>query len=233
MHNPLTPRTVNANQQGMNMSVAESAHRGREAAGSATIRRSPIQGRSQDKVKRILAATARLAEVMPLESITMATIAEASGASFSSIYRFFPGKEAILEAVALTSLDRLQTLYEDYFAGPHPPSGAALIDGAIDIYVGFVAREPGFRALWMGGSQTPELSGRSRRVNETAIRLAKVYAVERLGFTASADLDLRLAIATEATTQILRYAFLQTEFPQARVISELKHWLKAALLIFG
>jgi AcrR family transcriptional regulator len=223
---------MTANHQRMSISVAASAHTVRATARSAVIR-SPIQERSRDKVQRILAATARLAEAMPLEAITMATIAEAAGASFSSIYRFFPCKEAILEAVALASLDRLQSLYEVYFAGPHPSGGGEIIDDAIDIYVAFAEREPGFRALWIGGSQTPELSARSRKVGEIAVRLAKAYAVERLGFGASPDLDLRLAIAVEATTQILRYAFQQTEFPRARVVGELKHWLKAGLLMFA
>jgi AcrR family transcriptional regulator len=204
-----------------------------EPAQPDIVRRRPIQGRSQDKVQRILATTAHLVDTMALDSITMATIAEAAGASFSSIYRFFPSKEAIFEAVAMASLDRLQGVYETFFAGPQPTSGAALIDEAIEIYVRFVEGEAGFRTLWISGSQTPELSGRSRRVNETAVQLVKAYAVERLGIQASPELDLRLAIATEATTQILRYAFQQSDFPRDQVIAELKLWLKAALQLFG
>jgi AcrR family transcriptional regulator len=200
---------------------------------STAVRRRPIQGRSQDKVQRILAATAHLADTMPVEAITMATIAEEAGASFSSIYRFFPSKEAILEAVAMASLDKLQGVYETFFAGLHPTSGAEIIDEAFDIYVRFMGSEPGFRTLWISGSQTPELSGRSRRVNDAAIKLAKAYAVERLGFPESQELDIKLAIATVASTQMLRYAFQQTEFPPDRVIAELKHWLKASLLVFA
>jgi hypothetical protein len=70
-------------------------------------------------------------------------------------------------------------------------------------------------------------------VHEAALALAKVYAVERLGFVASEDLEIRLAMAANATTHVLRYAFQQTEFPRDRVIAELKRWLKAALLMLG
>lgn len=197
------------------------------------VRRLPIQGRSQDKVQRILAATAELADRVPLDSITMATIADASGASFSSIYRFFPSKEAILEAVEMASLDKLQGLYETYFAAPRELAGGTSIEEAIDIYVAFVDREPGFKALWISGSQTPELSGRTRRVHDTAVQLAKAYAAERLGIPMTPELDVRLAVATEATNQILRYAFQQTQFPRDQVIDELKRWLKSVLLLFG
>jgi len=196
------------------------------------VRRYPIQGRSQDKVQRILATTAELVDSMPLESITMAAIADAAGASFSSIYRFFPSKEAILEAVALASLDRLQAVYEAYFSGPRPASGAAVIDGAIDTYIAFVEREPGFKELWLSAPETPELSGRHRRVSEVALNMAKLYALEPLGIPASPEIDLRLAIAAEATMQILRYAFQQNQYPQEQVTGELKRWLKAALLMF-
>lgn len=217
----------------MSRNIAASAESRPPAAQSAVIRRHPIQGRSQDKVQRILAATARLADEMPLETITMAAIADAAGASFSSIYRFFPSKEAILEAVALASLDKLQRLYEAYFSAPQQTTGAAVIEDAIDIYVAFVDREPGFKTLWISASQTPELSGRMRAVNQAAIGLARAYAVERLGIPASSELDLRLAIATEATAQMLRYAFQQTRFPRDKVIAEIKQWLKAILLLFS
>ncbi len=195
------------------------------------VRRNPIQGRSQDKVQRILSATAMLADTMPLESITMMQIADAAEASFSSIYRFFPSKDAILEAVAMANLDRLQKLYEIYFAAAKLEEGAKVIDDAIDIYVAFARNEPGFRALWINGSPNPAISRRSRVVMESAIQLARAYAIGRLGFPATPQLDIRLALAANATTNILRYAFQQTEFPLESVTDELKLWLKAALLM--
>jgi AcrR family transcriptional regulator len=195
------------------------------------VRRNPIQGRSQDKVQRILSATAMLADTMPLESITMMQIADAAEASFSSIYRFFPSKDAILEAVAMANLDRLQKLYEIYFAAAKLEEGAKVIDDAIDIYVAFARNEPGFRALWINGSPNPAIARRSRVVMKSAIQLGRAYAIGRLGFPATPQLDIRLALAANATTNILRYAFQQTEFPLESVTDELKLWLKAALLM--
>jgi AcrR family transcriptional regulator len=194
------------------------------------VRRNPLQGRSQTKVERILAATAILAHTLPLESITMAQIGEAAGASFSSIYRFFPSKEAIFEAVAVASLTRLQARYEVYFSGPIHDNPGEIIDHAIDIYVRFVAEEPGFKALWIDGTQTPDFA---RRVPDSAIPMARAYAVKTLGFPENPELDLRLAIASTATTEILRFAFQDNRYPRDQVIGELKRWLKAALLMLG
>lgn len=197
------------------------------------MRRNPLQGRSQTKVERILSATAVLADTVPLESITMAQIGEAAGASFSSIYRFFPSKEAIFEAVAVASLTRLQTRYEAYFSGPINENPSEIIDHAIDIYVRFVAEEPGFKALWIDGMQAPEFVGLSQRVPDSAISMARAYAIKTLGFPESPELDLRLAIAQTAATQILRFAFQDNGYAQEQVIAELKRWLKAALLMLA
>jgi AcrR family transcriptional regulator len=197
------------------------------------VRRSPIQGRSQDKVQRILAATAMLADTIPLEAITMMQIADAAEASFSSIYRFFPSKDAILEAVAMSHLDRLQKLYEIYFASSDLGDGGKIIDDAIDIYVAFARREPGFRSLWINGSLSPDLSRRSSNVTDFAIRTAKVYAVAKLGFPENDALEVRLAVAANGTAHILRYALNQTAYPQDQVIGELKRWLKSALLMWS
>jgi AcrR family transcriptional regulator len=196
----------------------------------SAVRRSPIQGRSQDKVQRILAATAMLADTMPLESITMMQIAEAAEASFSSIYRFFPSKDAILEAVAMSHLDRLQKLYEIYFASAALDDGGKIIDDAIDVYVAFASREPGFRSLWINASPSGDLFRRSPTVTDSAVILAKAYAIQKLGFVDGPALDIRLAVASNAAAHILRYAFNQTEFPLDQVISELKRLLRIALL---
>jgi AcrR family transcriptional regulator len=197
------------------------------------VRRSPLQGRSQTKVERILSATAILADTVPLESITMAQIGEAAGASFSSIYRFFPSKEAIFEAVAVASLTRLQARYEAYFSGPIHETPGEIIDHAIDIYVEFVAEEPGFKALSIDGMQSIEFASLARSVPDAAIPLARAYAVTTLGFPENPELDLRLAIAATAATQILRFAFQDNGYPQDQVIAELKRWLKAAFLMLG
>ncbi|HLG86218.1 MAG TPA: TetR/AcrR family transcriptional regulator [Alphaproteobacteria bacterium] len=205
-----------------------------QAPDLALPRRQPIQGRSQDRVQRILRAAAELVDRMPLDEITMAVIAKEAGASFSSIYRFFPSKEAILEDVVLGYLDQLEQEYEQFFARMRPEAGAAhLIDGAIDIYIAFVRREPGFKALWLGWQPTPAIVARFHQNNKKIVELAMAFATTRLGMASSPELDLRLAMAGEASSQLLRYAFTQRAFDEERVVDELKRFLKATLLMLA
>ena len=212
------------------MSLTSSADARPSPSGTPASLRRPIQERSQDRVQRILRAAAELVDSMPLDEITMAVIAKAAGASFSSIYRFFPSKEAILEDVVIGYLDKLQAEYEDFFARTNPESGELLIDDAIDIYVAFVRREPGFKALWLSGAPTPDILRRFRAINSKVAQLAKAFGIAKLRIPDTPDLDLRLAMATEASTQLLRYAFTQTSFEEDRVVTELKQLLKASLL---
>ena len=183
-------------------------------------------------MQRILRAAAELVDTLPLEEITMAVIAKAAGASFSSIYRFFPSKEAILDDVVMAYLDKLQAEYENFFAHLNATSdGETLIHKAIDIYVAFIRREPGFKALWLQGAPNPEIQARFHNVNLLVVGLAKAYGIGQLGMQDSPGLDLRLQLAMEATTHLLRFAFSQSTFNQDQVIDELKRLLKASLLI--
>ena len=187
----------------------------------------------EEKRRKILEAAAQCFGRSGFQGASISHICVEAGMSAGHLYHYFPSKEAILEAVALASLDRLQAAYENFFSGSRPASGAAVIEGAIDTYIAFIEREPGFKALWLSAPETPELSGRHRRVSEVALNMAKLYAMEPLGMAGSPELDLRLAIAAEACMRILRYAFQQNQYPPEQVIAELKRWLKAALLLFA
>jgi len=214
------------------MTIGFSGAANRKApAEPAQARRRPLQERSQDRVQRILQAAAALVDTMPLDAITMAVIAKAAGASFSSIYRFFPSKEAIFEDVVIDHLDKLEREYENFFARTESDNAGDLIDNAIDLYVAFVRREIGFKALWLGWQPTQMIVERFRENNRTVAGLAMTFATARLGIAPSPELDLRVAMAMEASTQLLRYAFTQRDFEQDRVIGELKRFLKTALLM--
>ena len=68
---------------------------------TVSTRRTPVQGRSHETVQRILRATSRLLERMPLEEITTSRIAQESGVSVGGLYRFFPDKQTIIDAIAV------------------------------------------------------------------------------------------------------------------------------------
>ena len=192
-------------------------------------RRRPVQDRSQDKVARILATTAALVDRFPADSITMIQLAEASGTSFSTIYRFFPSKEAIFEAVAIRYIETFESLCDQLLETAEPAKGAALVDELVDGYHAFMVAEPGFKALWVDAMPTQAVVARFRQMNRTIVRRCVAFYVDRLGGTTSPDFELRLTLAIEATTQLTKFALQQPVGAQARVIGEVKYLLKKYL----
>jgi AcrR family transcriptional regulator len=74
-------------------------------------RRTPRQSRSIETVKAIFEASARILQRDGVQGLTTGRIAEVSGYGLSTIYDYFPTKEAILVAMARQELDRtFQTL---------------------------------------------------------------------------------------------------------------------------
>ena len=70
------------------------------------VRRTPTQARSIETVKAIFEATALILQRDGAQGLTTGRIAEMSGYGLSTIYDYFPGKDAILLAMARQELDR-------------------------------------------------------------------------------------------------------------------------------
>ena len=68
----------------------------------SAARRTPVQGRSQVTVRKVRdAAAVLLARGHGVEMLTTAQIAAIAGVSVGALYRFFPDKQAIVDAIAL------------------------------------------------------------------------------------------------------------------------------------
>jgi AcrR family transcriptional regulator len=103
----------------------------------ASEARPPRRERGQVRVAAIMEAGAALFREKGFEAVTMSDIAARSGTAFGSLYRFFPSKEALADALLLRyaerTLDRLHDL-----AGRAPtmsPSdvAAALVDFMLEL----------------------------------------------------------------------------------------------------
>src|SRR5277367_5142806 len=77
---------------------------------SRTARRTPVQSRSQQTVQRVLDAASSLLEQMPLEDVTTTRIAAEAGLSIGALYRFFPDKQSIIDAIAVHHVNAFRQL---------------------------------------------------------------------------------------------------------------------------
>jgi AcrR family transcriptional regulator len=123
------------------------------------VRNVPTQARSRERLRLVLDAADELLASEGADAFTTNRIAAFAEIPIGSLYRYFPDKETIVEALAM----RYWSDFEDLVAAaaeaderePLEDPAAIVIDA---LAAGFRAR-PGFLALWYGGL-------RSERVRE-------------------------------------------------------------------
>lgn len=194
-----------------------------------SARRTPVQERSNDTVQQIFAATSALLGKMPLEQITTSRIAAEAGVSIGGLYRFFPDKQAIIDAIAVRAVDEFRASLERRLEERGPLDPRQFMDFVIDAYVAFLDARPDFLTIALGRhiSATTRESHVSAGVGPAA--LVKRF-ISSLGIPESSDLDLKIRIATETGDRLIGFAYSQpTEEARARVIAEMKQLLAAYL----
>ncbi|EYF08335.1 TetR/AcrR family transcriptional regulator [Chondromyces apiculatus] len=122
-------------------------------------RRVPTQERSRQRVERILEAAAHVFGEAGYDAATMDAIAARAETSIGSIYQFFPNKPAVFQALVARTRERTRLLVASFLEGPlMDRPWRDLLDGALDAFAAFHETEPGFRAVWLHGHQSPEAS---------------------------------------------------------------------------
>ena len=197
-------------------------------------RRSPVQERSQGTVQRVLsAASSLLAGGLPVEGLTTAQIATAAGLSVGALYRFFPDKQAIVDAIAVRHMDQFQERLADVIMTTLPTDAPSFLGTVIDGFVAYLEANPDFRILAFGAPGGGRYVSRPTRDAYAGAKVAAAiqdFVAEAFDIDASNDFAFRLRMATEAGDRLLAFAFEQTDpVERARIIAEAKRLLAAYL----
>lgn len=195
----------------------------------SSARRQPVQGRSQETVQRILRAASELLASAPIGEITTSGVAHAAGLSIGALYRFFPDKQSIIDAIAVRHMDEFRAEFESRLSALNFSDGPAFLSTVIDAFVMFLESRPDFRAIAFG-----QISAATRQrqadPNASGAGLVKKFMIESLGMKDLSILDLKLRVAIEAGERLFAYAFEQPNAAaRDAVITELKRLLSSYL----
>ena len=114
-------------------------------------RRGAVQERSQETVGRVLAGAGRLlARGVSPQGLTTSQIAVEAGLSVGALYRFFPDKQTIIDAIALRHLEAFQEALAADLMAELPGSPAGFLDAVIDGFAGYLETHADFRTLAYG-----------------------------------------------------------------------------------
>lgn len=117
---------------------------------TAPLRNEPVQARSTARLTALLDAAASAVHELGYERLTTAMVAERAGASIGTVYRYFPDRIAVLQALASRNLDRVLTGIHDAYTDPAHSTWRDAVNGGFDIYVDAFRSEPGFGSLRSG-----------------------------------------------------------------------------------
>ena len=205
---------------------------------SASTRRVPVQGRSQQTVQRVLDAASSLLQQVPLDEVTTTRIATEAGLSIGALYRFFPDKQAIIDAIAVRHVEQFRAslagtvlkTVASHLARLQKPNPAAILDAIIDAYIVYLDAHPDFRTISFGRYVSAATKERQISSDVGVAALLKRFMLEQLGAANTDELDLKLHMVSEAGEHLIAYAYEQPTQPErARIVTELKKMLSRYL----
>jgi AcrR family transcriptional regulator len=141
-------------------------------------RRSAAQSRSQDKMKRVLQATAALLDESGAEAVTTTAVAARAEVSIGWLYNFFDDRHGLLEEIVVSGLADLDGRLEEVGFSLAGPKWRERVEAGLEIVIDFFDGSPGFRSLWFSS----DFSGRMLQAN----RLHDDALAEYLAATATA-----------------------------------------------
>lgn len=199
----------------------------------ASTRTVPTQARSRERYERILeAATTEFAQA-GFVAATMEGIAQRAETSIGSVYRFFPDKRAVYEALVTKHLDGAKELFELLFkeaTAARAPRWQDLVDKSVDVFAAFDRSSPLFRAIWTNIPHSGNALGDAIAVNREFARRAEVL-IER--YTPGVTPERRALVAimmVETMTSALTYAAREDDQGLAdAIVEETKVLLKRYL----
>ena len=124
-------------------------------------RRSAAQSRSQDKMSRVLQATAALLDESGAEAVTTTAVAARAEVSIGWLYNFFDDRQGLLEEVMVSGLIELDSRWEAAGFSLSGTDWRERVKAGLEIVIDFFDASPGFRSLWFSA----DFSGRMLRAN--------------------------------------------------------------------
>jgi AcrR family transcriptional regulator len=122
-----------------------------EPAWQSRLRRAPQQPRSQAKISQAVEAADRLLARDGANGVTTTRVATEAGIAVGTLYRYFPDKEALFDALASRCLTRFESLMDDLVEQSRTEKWADPVGTLFDVYAELYRTDASLRAIWFGG----------------------------------------------------------------------------------
>jgi AcrR family transcriptional regulator len=174
---------------------------------SAALRNEPVQARSTARLTALLDAAAAAIDELGYERLTTAMVAERAGASIGTVYRYFPDRIAVLQALATRNLDRILTGIEAAVADRRSTGWREAIAASFDAYVDAFRSEPGFASLRGGDVLDLRPTVGTTTINSQIAEVLMTTLASRFGTDVSTKTLFAFENAIEVQDALIARAF--------------------------
>lgn len=198
------------------------------------LRRIPQQARSKERFNQILDTAAEMFAVEGYEAVTTNAIAARAKMAIGALYRYFPDKGAILQALANRYFDQMREIV----ATEHTEEAAKLplavyVRRVIDAFDKFFQANPAYGVIFAKSRYTsPEILEADAVLNrELAQTLAKFYTLRNPNLKPEkSELVARIIVEVVGSLQLLGLS--QDQVFQEQVTAETEQLMLAYLKMY-
>lgn len=189
-------------------------------AGYGPVRVAPVQLRSTKRVSNILDAAAAYVAQNGYETLTTAAIADTSGASIGTIYRYFPDRLAMLQTLAGRNQQRALDALREAIRNSRPSTLSAGLDIVVDCMEGLFRDEPGYRSIRAGDPIDIRPVSEARMGNQELAQLMIEEFSDTMGTPFDSKGRLALETGFDALDALMARAFLRVERGDKAILAE-------------
>ena len=188
----------------------------------AAPRRQPQQARSQAKVDALLDAADSIVLDAGLDGLTTTLVAARAGVAVGSLYRYFDGVPALIDALAERHTAAFERDLELELASRTFRRKRDAANAALDALIAYARAHPGFRALWHGA---PALVG--AHLDASADRMLdfvlRAIVADGLAVESDPELQLEAQIQWATASALILLAFRRDPEGDPVVLAHLRH----------
>lgn len=171
------------------------------------LRNEPVQARSSVRLSGLMDAAAAIVDEIGYERLTTAMVAERAGSSIGTVYRYFPDRITLLQALAARNLDRVLTRIGTEIVDAKHTDWAAALGAAFEILVEAFRSEPGFRGLRVGDVLDLRPAAHDHTFNSIVSNRMLDGIISRFGVEDSPELRLRFESVMAVSDALATRAF--------------------------
>jgi len=183
------------------------------------VRTAPIQERSAARIDALLDAAAAVVDEVGFDRLTTAMVAERASASIGTVYRYFPDRIVLLQALRNRAVGRYRDAIVAMLEADRPSDWLDGVVGSVDVFAGMFRTEPGFRIIRFASAERDPAEADDTRIGFFARQMVEIFE-GRYSLPSDDDFPFRIEITIELVDALVNRAFLVRADGDERFIEE-------------